>query len=152
MNNEIMIEAGDRINLTTGYIVEIIQDQVSEPYSGSNLNNGEEITFKENEIECIKKNYVKPCGGDMENYWFFYCGAGYKTRLIDIANYARYEFENLFFDMTVEEIMKNHIYWGTDESTHFKAMYNGDTFILYYNINALPEDLKADAQWFKEHH
>jgi hypothetical protein len=70
----------------------------------------------------------------------------YVTKVIpnlkrDLKNYYEKVYE-------YEEDFENH----TDESTHFKAMYNGDTFVLYYNINALPEDLKADAQWFKEHH
>ena len=150
MSNEITVEVGDMISLTTGYTVEIITDQNGEPYSGTDVNDGEEITFNEKDIECIKKSYIRPCGGDNENYWLFYTGHGYKTRKIDIANWARYELPNLFFDMSNDEIIKNHIYWGTDKSSHFRAMYNGDTYVLYYNINALPEDLRQDAQWSSE--
>ena len=145
MNDEIFVEVGDKVSLNSGYIVEIIEEQNSEPYIGADVNDGESISFYKKDINCIKKSYVKPCGGDYENYWYFYTGAGYKTKQIDIANWARYELSSLFFDMSDEEIIKNHIFWGT-ESMSFNAFYNGDTFVLYYNIDSLPEDIKKDAQ------
>lgn len=139
------IEDGDKINLKTGYIVDIIEDQSSEPYRGLDVNNGDEITFREKDIECIKKSYIKPVGGDGENYWYFYCGSGYKTSDIAIANWARYELENIFFEMSEDEIIRHHLYWGT-EGPNFKASYNGDTYVLFNNINQLPEELRADAK------
>lgn len=139
------IENGDKINLKIGYIVDIIEDQSSEPYTGLDVNNGDEITFRDKDIECIKKSYIKPDGGDNENYWFFYCGNGYKVSKLAIANWARYELENLFFDMTEDEIMRRHIYWATDEGISYHGIYNGDTYVLFYNMNHLPEDLKYDA-------
>lgn len=145
MINQLEIEDGDKINLKTGYIVDIIENQYNEPYKGLDVNNGDEITFYYKDVECIKKSYIKPDGGDNDNYWFFYCGPGYKTSKLAIAHWARYELENIFFDMSEDEIMKNHIYWGS-EGPNFKAMYNGDTFILFANLNQLPEDLKADAK------
>ena len=141
--NEISLEPGDQINLTTGYIVEIIDDLEKEPYEGADLNTGELIPFTKKEIECIKKSYIKPDGGDRENYWYFYCAKGITPTII--ANYARFEFEELFFDMSIETIINRHIYWGTD-NFQFNGNYNGDTYVLYNNLNLLPEDLKKDAE------
>lgn len=141
------IEVGDKIILKSpSYIVEIISDQTGEPYSGSDINNGEEITFYEKDIECIKKHNLKCVGGDRENYWLFYTGSGYSSTKESIANWALYELRDTdFLNMSIEEIMYKHIYWGTDTSNH-KAFYNGDTYILFLDVNKLPQDMQSDAK------
>ena len=48
--------------------------------------------------------------------------------------------------MSIEEIMSKHIYWGTDSPT-YKAFYNGDTFVLFLNLKALPENMQEDARY-----
>lgn len=142
----IKLEQKDLIQLTTGYIVELFDNQYKEPYTGYDVNDGEPITFKDSEIECIKKYGLESCGGDDINYWMFYTGPGYLNNTREnIAHWARYVLQNIFFDMSIEEIINKHIYWGTDEGK-FKSFYNGDTYILYKDLNKLPENMQYDAQ------
>ena len=41
-----------------------------------------------------------------------------------------------------------HSYWGTDEGFGFKGLYNGDTIVVYDDINSLPVGLRMDAERF----
>lgn len=84
------------------------------------------------------------CGGDGENYWYFYSGCGYENNSSD--NIAAFAKENLdyFKDMSVEDIRDNHIYWGTD-GPRFHGLYNGDTNVLFGDPDKLPEAQREDA-------
>lgn len=139
---EIILEQGDMIKLNSKEEVEFINESNND-ITGINKS-GEIVRFRHEDINCIKKKGVMPCGGDMENYWMFYTGPGYKTTDVMVANWARYELPE-FESLDDEEIIKRHIYWGT-ESMQYKGFYNGDTYVLYNNINALPEDKKFDAE------
>ena len=46
--------------------------------------------------------------------------------------------------MSEDEIIHKHLYWA-NESQLYNGIYNGDTFILFNDINLLPEDFKLDA-------
>lgn len=140
------IEVGDFILLNNTHKIEITREQDKEPYIGTDNRDGSDITFYEKDIECIKKHNLKCVGGDKENYWYFYSGAGYNASPESIANWALFELRNTdFLNMSIEEIMSKHIYWGTDSPT-YKAFYNGDTYVLFLNLNHLPEDMKEDAE------
>lgn len=142
----IKLESKDLVQLTTGYIVEIVDNQYIEPFIGLDVNDGLEIKFTMSEVECVKKYKLEPCGGDKVNYWLFYTGSGYRNATKEnIAQWARYVLQDIFFDMTVEQIMNKHIYWGT-ESGSYKSFYNGDTYVLYNSLEKLPEDMQYDAQ------
>lgn len=84
------------------------------------------------------------CGGDGENYWYFYSGGGYENNSSD--NIAVFAKENLdyFKDMSVEDIRDNHIYWGTD-GPRFHGLYNGDTNVLFGDPDKLPKAQREDA-------
>ena len=47
--------------------------------------------------------------------------------------------------MPLGEILTKHIYFGSDTGFS-KAVYNGDTIVLYKNIDDLEENQKADAE------
>jgi hypothetical protein len=142
----IKLEKDDLVQLTTSYIVEIFDNQTNEPCIGFDVNTGEIVRFKFSEIECVKKAKLEPCGSDDFNYWMFYTGPGYPNNTKEnIAHWARYVLQNIFFDMSIEEIINKHIYWGTDDGK-FNTFYNGDTYILYKDLNKLSEDMQYDAQ------
>ena len=48
--------------------------------------------------------------------------------------------------MSYEDIKRDYMYWGTD-SGNYEGFYNGDTWIVYDNIDLLPEGMKADAEY-----
>lgn len=112
-------------------------------------------------LEAIEKHQsttkldgiIKPNGGDI-NWAGFYCGNEYPKEIQDIMvkdiqdfmiKYAKLAFPRLSW-MSDEEIRRNHMYWGTD-STSYKGFYNGDTWIVYDNIDLLPEGMKIDAEY-----
>lgn len=102
---------------------------------------------KEVEEESKKTEAVelKPDGGDKTNYFMFYTDnyGGYKDNTADnIAQYGKEHLEGLK-DLSLEEIKDKHLYWGTE--TGFNAFYNGDTYVLFDDIEKLPEDMKKDA-------
>lgn len=84
-------------------------------------------------------------GGDKENLFYFYTGgSSYKDNTIEnIAAYAQEHFDSCR-GKTVEEIESKHIFWGT-ESSSFHGLYNGDTYILFDDIEKLPKDVQQDA-------
>ena len=139
----IELEQDDLIQTKNAYIIQFVSKN-NGIIVGLDVNDGEIVRITEQDIECVKKNNIKPKGGDNENYWMFYCGPGYNVNSIIIANWARYELPNIFFDMSEDEIIHKHLYWAT-ESKLYNGVYNGDTFILFNNINLLPEDYKLDA-------
>ena len=88
---------------------------------------------------------LKPDGGDKTNYFMFYTDnyGVYKDNTADnIAQYGKEHLEGLK-DLSLEEIKDKHLYWGTE--TGFNAFYNGDTYVLFDDIEKLPEDMKKDA-------
>lgn len=102
---------------------------------------------KEVEEESKKTEAVelKPDGGDKTNYFMFYTSNNgtYKDNTADnIAQYGKEHLDGLK-DLSLEEIKDKHIYWGTE--TGFNAFYNGDTYVLFDDIEKLPEDMKKDA-------
>lgn len=139
----ISLEEKDLIRLLSGEILEFVGES-NNNITGIN-ESGEIVRFRHEYIDCVKKSNIKPCGENNESYWMFYTGPGYKNVTREtVADYARFEL-SAFKDMDSEEIMHKHLYWGT-ESAEFKEYYNGDTFILFTNLNTLPEKMRLDAE------
>lgn len=88
---------------------------------------------------------VAVAGGDGSNLFYFYTGSSsYKDNSVEnIAAFAQERFESCK-DKSVEEIASKHIFWGT-EGPSFNGFYNGDTYVLFDDIQKLPEDVKKDA-------
>ena len=138
----ILLEEDDLVKLNKGSMVRISEPRDKEPYFGDDYHYS--VEFYEHEISCIAKHNVKPNGGDDTNYWLFYTGSGCNQHnKFNIANWAKFYLRE-FNDMSIDQIM-THIYWGT-ESSQYKHMYNGDTFVLYIDLKRLPEDMQYDAQ------
>ena len=76
-------------------------------------------------------DYPRSCGGN-EHYKMFYTGPGYPEVT-----------ESVIKDYGLAVGMKHH-YWAT-ESSCYAGMYNGDTYVLYDDINNLPESFQQDA-------
>lgn len=142
--NEYIPTIGDLVQLLSGTVVEITDDLSDEPYFGYDLDTGDKVEFYFADIDCYKKAKINLCGGDNSNYFMFYTGPGYGISKEDIANWGKFVYNNLFGDMSIEEIMHKHIYWATD-SMNYASMYNGDTWVLYNNITLLPTDKRIDA-------
>ncbi len=87
-----------------------------------------------------------PSGGDEINYFIFYCD-NYTYDYNDIDSVAKFGRKHLkgLKDVSISEIKANHIYWGSDEASGFAGNYNGDTYVLFDDIDKLPADLKKDA-------
>lgn len=97
------------------------------------------------ESKKTESTELKPDGGDKTNYFMFYTDnyGVYKDNTADnIAQYGKEHLEGLK-DLSLEEIKDKHLYWGTE--TGFNAFYNGDTYVLFDDIEKLPEDMKKDA-------
>lgn len=104
------------------------------------------------EVKVVKEDLsvATPCGGDESNYYFFYCDAiDYEQNTPEnIAQFGKEHLSGLK-NMSTEEIISKHLFFGT-EGMYFKAFYNGDTYILFDDIEKLPEDIKEDAYAFCE--
>lgn len=88
---------------------------------------------------------VEVCGGDKINYLMFYTSnyGTYKDNTADnIAQYGKEHLEGLK-DLSIEEIKDKHLYWASEIGYH--SAYNGDTYVLFDDIEKLPEDMKQDA-------
>ena len=123
----------DRVVLNSGDVLEIWSNQPNEPYVGLNAYQIV-VYFRYKDIKCVNKFGVNSCGGDNENYWYFYCGNEYKKNTKEnIAHWAKY---NLipFKDMDVDEIQYKHIYFGS-EGPSYHSKYNGDMYVLFNNLN-----------------
>ena len=92
-----------------------------------------------------KKYSVDHCRVDQIKYQTFYSGYGYKATPSTISEWTKYEFPNLFLNVTDEEIIHNHIYWATN-SANYMGTYNGDTYVLFHNMRKLSEEMNHDAQ------
>ena len=111
-----------------------------------------EIDWGENELETKEENIksdneeVHINGGDGKNLFYFYINShDYPSNLKEnIARFAKENFESCK-DSSLEEIQDKHIFWGTDAALGFKGVYNGDTFVLFDDINKLPISIKEDA-------
>ena len=88
---------------------------------------------------------VSIAGGDSQNLFYFYTGSqSYRDNSVEnIAAFAQERFDSCK-GKSVEEIESKHIFWGT-EGPSFKGFYNGDTYVLFDDINKLPESVKQDA-------
>lgn len=88
---------------------------------------------------------VAVAGGDGSNLYYFYTGSStYKNNSIEnIAAFAQQNFDSCK-GKSVEDIEAKHIFWGT-EGSGYKGFYNGDTYVLFDDINKLPQDIKQDA-------
>lgn len=87
-----------------------------------------------------------PCGGDDKNYYMFYVDnyGTYKNNTAErIAEFGKKNFPN-FKDLGFEDIKNFHMYWAT-EGSGYESFYNGDTYVLFDDIEKLPEDKKNDA-------
>ena len=90
------------------------------------------------------------CGGDGNNYTMFYTGGGssYANNTMDnIAAFGKGLYPGLK-DKSLDEIKDYHIYWGSDEASGYnlKGFYNGDTYVLFDDIEKLPPEMKHDAE------
>lgn len=105
-------------------------------------------SYFEQNPESFKESLgATPCGGDNKNYYMFYTGGGgdYSNNTVEaIAKFGQEHFPN-FKDLGFEDIKNFHVYWGTDESRGYESFYNGDTYVLFDDIEKLPEDMKKDA-------
>ena len=88
---------------------------------------------------------VAVAGGDGSNLYYFYTGSSsYKDNSIEnIAAFAQQNFDSCK-GKSVEDIESKHIFWGT-EGGGYKGFYNGDTYVLFDDVEKLPEDVKQDA-------
>ncbi len=76
-------------------------------------------------------DYPHACNFDV-HYKMFYTGPGYPEVT-----------EAVIKDYGMAVGMRHH-YWAT-ESSCYDGMYNGDTYVLYDDINNLPESMQKDA-------
>ena len=87
-----------------------------------------------------------PSGGDKENYYMFYVDnqGSYAGNTAD--NIAQFAKENIpeLSGLTTNAIKSKHMYWATDSGS-FDGMYNGDTCVLFVDVNKLPGGLRTDA-------
>lgn len=84
------------------------------------------------------------CGGDGSNYFCFYSGSGYENNNPDlIANFAQENVDGLK-SVSVDEIKSKHLYWASEVG--YKGLYNGDTWVLFDDIEKLPKSLQEDAR------
>ena len=98
-----------------------------------------EIASKAADIEIEK--VIKPNGGD-EHYAMFYCYSSEGPVVPRVLEYARLVYPNLA-PLSDKEIEEKYMYWGSECGFH--AMYNGDTWVVFDNINNLPQDMRLDA-------
>lgn len=84
---------------------------------------------------------AKPYGGDKNNFYYFYVEPD--NSIENIIAFAKENFDSCK-DKSPEEIEAKHMFWGTD-GIGFEEFYNGDTFVLFDDINKLPETIKQDA-------
>ena len=97
----------------------------------------------DNGLKNLKTNPdIKVVGGDNTNCWYFYSN---DTNTLDVAMWAKNNLSGMFADMPLGEILTKHIYFGSDTGFS-KAVYNGDTIVLYKNIDDLEENQKTDAE------
>ena len=98
-----------------------------------------EIASKADGIEI--EEVIKPDGGNM-HYAEFYCWTGGGPVVPRVLEYARLVYPNLA-PLSDKEIEEKYMYWGSEYGFH--AMYNGDTWVVFDNINNLPQDMRLDA-------
>ena len=100
------------------------------------------------DVKFIDKTHEPhSCGGNKDaGMTYFYSGWSdlYAHNTEDeIAAYAKANMP-AFKDMDIDEIKDGHIYWGTD-GPMYKGFYNGDTYVLFEDIEKLPDAEKQDA-------
>ena len=103
---------------------------------------GEAVTVKDISEE------PNVCGGD-DNMKMFYtsCYGGYEHHTSrEIAQWGKNNLPGLK-DLSLDEIEYSHIYWGT-EGPNYKGFYNGDTYVLFDDINKLDKPYKEDAKTY----
>lgn len=103
-----------------GYVCDWIQNAGAEWHDTADIESAQEI---------------KPYSSD-DNMMMFYVGPGYPSHK-QIRDYAK---------------SKGHkyIYWGSDESSRMKGMYNGDTLVTYIDPDAMKGGYRQDAEMFGE--
>lgn len=99
----------------------------------------------------VEKSKAQPCGSidNTRNHYMFYTGGGgsYTNNTSDeIAKFGKEHFDSMK-DMSLDEIKDKHIYWGSDEAVGYglKGLYNGDTYVLFDDLEKLPKDMQHDA-------
>ena len=97
------------------------------------------------EIEPNIEN-VEVVGGDRENSWYFYPE---NNSYLEIATWAKQKVGGIFENMPLDEIMNKHMFFGSDTGFS-KGFYNGDTIVLYKDIDALEENVKQDAEFVRK--
>ena len=80
----------------------------------------------------INEDKLQPQGGVEGKYHIFYTGQGYNVTADDVLEYGK-------------TVGMSHVYWGTD-AVNFSGSYNGDTYVLYEDIENLPESYQEDAR------
>ena len=98
-----------------------------------------EIASKSADIKIEK--VIRPDGGD-EHYAEFYCWTNERPVVSLVLEYARLVYPNLA-PLSDKEIEEKYMYWGSECGFH--AMYNGDTWVVFDNINNLPQDMRLDT-------
>lgn len=104
--------------------------------------NGNTVTFILDDVISANIKGITIDGGDNNNYWMFY-NEPFKSPM-NIAYWAKFNLD-AFYDMDIPEIRNKHIFYGSD-SYGYSGMYNGGTYVLFVNVNRLPDGYKEDAQ------
>lgn len=130
MDFEILPEIGDYLQLKDNQIIEVIKDGV-----GENVATKEQCTYTISDVKRIKKFGVVPTHSDFENYWVFECGASFpNTNRFSIVQYAKFELDDYFKDMSLDEIMWKHLFY-------IDSVAYENSYVLYVQKEKLPQDL-----------
>lgn len=88
-----------------------------------------------NTEELAESFLCTPCGEKPGNYILFYAGSCYEYNTPEIIlEYGK-------------QFGMGHIYLA-GEGSAYKGVYNGDTYVLYKDIDMLPDDMKYDAECY----
>ena len=146
MNNELLFSKGDKLRLKSYTYVEIDDDQFNEPYVGPNTRDNSTVIFNRNDIDFYKLHNIRPIGGDKTNVWFFNTNVGYPNDSITaIANWAKYEQNALFIDLSLDEILKYHIF-KVEPNKKYEYWYGSEMIVLFYDITLLDICMRIDIE------
>ena len=112
-----------------------IKDDIAENYA---LNIEKAIDELAINVEDVRLN-----GGDRENTWYFYCQGA--NSYVPIAIWAKNVIGGIFADMPLDTIINQHMFFRSDTGCS-ATFLNGDTIVLYKDVNALDEAGKKDAE------
>ena len=143
---DLTLNKKDRVRLKSYSRVEINDEYFKGPYTGINLRDNSDVIFNQEDIDCYKLFNVHAIGGDKTNVWFFPTNTGYPNDAREaVANWAKYEHNELFFDVSIEDILNKHMYLA-DNSQNLAYYYGENMIVLFYDINQLEFGLRIDAE------